>query len=601
LGFWPCAKVMARTPFNFWKPRSFLRHFVLPLIFGLPGLILWEGFTGITVWSQELPPPTDPTGRFGQRPPITEKLPKPEPLPDILPKEGEQVPFPRLPTLKTFIREIQVIGSTVFSSEQLEPLIKPFVNRELTTEDLEDLRRKLTTFYIERGYVSSGAVIPDQDVSDGVLRLQVIEGSVTDIQVTGTNWFWPWYFSSRIAQSTGPPVNLHALRDRMQLFLQDPRIGRMNAKLLPGTQPGEGMLDIHLEETSPWKAWLEFNNYQHPTVGAERGLATISHLNPLGLGDAVSFTYGRSQGVDPLLDASYSVPLTPWDTTLILQYRQFDFEVVESPFKPLNITSNTRVYSLSLRQPVYRTPSQEFAITLTGEHLINENFLLGIPFAFTPGATEQGRFNISALRFSQEWTGRKPNQVLAARSRFSWGLDVLNATTSGSSQVADAQFFSWLGQVQGARRFDPYGIQLIGRMDLQIANDRLFPLEQYPMGGRFTVRGYRENTLVRDNAFLFSVESRLPIFPKLLGEETIQLAPFIDVGRAWNAKGGTPDPQTLASIGVGLRFTYGQNALPIFKNMFANIYWGHQLNRVPDRNQNLQDHGIHLQVLFEVL
>jgi hemolysin activation/secretion protein len=267
----------------------------------------------------------------------------------------------------------------------------------------------------------------------------------------------------------------------------------------------------------------------------------------------------------------------------------------------LDIKSNTKIYSLSLRQPVYRTPFQEFALTLTGEHLRNENFLLGIPFAFTPGSTEQGKVNISALRFSQEWTGRQPNQVLSARSRFSVGLDVLNATTSGSSQVADGQFFSWLGQVQGARRFDPYGIQVIGRMDLQLANDRLFPLEQYAMGGRFTVRGYRENTLVRDNAFLFSIESRLPIFPSKLGEETIQFAPFIDVGRSWNAKGVTPDPETLASIGAGLRFTFSQRRLPIFKNFFANIYWGQQLNHVPDPKQNLQDHGIHLQVLVEVL
>lgn len=568
----------------------------------LAALLLTMGHFGGPAWGQELPPRTDPTSRFGQPPPITEKLPAPEKRPEIIPQLDTEKPAkPSTPLLKMFAKEIRVIGSTVFSPEQLGEVVSPFINRELTTEDLEELRRKITELYIQQGYVSSGAIIPDQDVSQGILTVAVVEGSLSDIQVQGTDWFWPWYFSSRLDLAAGPPVNLNTLRDRLQIFLQDPRIARMNAELKPATQPGEGILQVKVEEMSPWKAWLEFNNYQSPTVGAERGLATVSHLNPLGLGDAFSFTYGRSDGVDPLIDTSYSIPFTPWDTTLILQYRQNDFKVVESPFDSLDIKSHAKIYTISVRQPVYRTPFQEFALTLTGEYLRNKNFLLGIPFAFIPGSTSQGRVNISALRFSQEWTDRRPNQVFSARSRFSVGLDVLNATTSGSSSVPDAQFFSWLGQVQGARRFDPYGIEVIARMDLQVANDRLFPLEQYAMGGRYSVRGYRTNTLVRDDAFLFSVETRLPIFPATFGEDTIQFAPFIDVGRSWNAKGDTPDPQTLASIGTGLRFAFRQQAIPLFQNAYANVYWGQQLNHVNDPNQNLQDHGVYFQVLLEVL
>ncbi len=557
------------------------------------------------VWSQDLPPKTDPTGRFGQPPPITEKLPKPEPKQEALPPINQQPSAATSsPLLKVFVQEIRVVGSTVFSPEQIAKVVSPFVNRELTTENLEELRRAITQAYIDEGYVSSGAVLPDQDVSEGVLTVVVQESSLSDIQVQGTDWFWPSYFSSRLDLSAAPPVDLNSLRDRMQLFLQDPRIDRMNAELKPGTNPGDSILHVNVEEASPWKAWLEFNNYQSPTVGAERGLATLSHLNLLGLGDAFSFTYGRSKGVNPLIDASYSIPFTPWDTTLIVQYRQNDFEVVESPFKPLDIKSNSRIYSLSVRQPVYRTPTQEVALTLTGEHLRNKNFLLGIPFAFTPGSTDRGRVNISVLRFGQEWTHRLPNQVLSARSRFSLGLDVLNATFDKNSNLPDGHFFVWLGQVQGARRLETLGMQVIGRMDLQIANDRLFPLEQYAVGGRFTVRGYRENTLVRDNAFLFSAESRIPIWPSMLGEETVQFAPFIDVGHSWNAKAPISeddDPNTLASIGAGLRFAFRQQTIPIFQNAYANVYWGQQLNHVSDPKQNLQDHGVHVQVLLEVL
>src|SRR5206468_7133043 len=131
-------------------------------------------------------------------------------------------------------------------------------------------------------------------------------------------------------------------------------------------------------------------------------------------------------------------------------------------------------------------------------------------------------------------------------SRFTVGLDLLDATVN-SGPVADGQFFAWLGQVQGVQRLDQWwGLQLLGRMDLQLANDRLFPLEQVPVGGRFSVRGYRENSLIRDDAFLASIESRFPLMSYVTGDPLLQLAQFVDFGRAWSAKGVTLDPQTLA-------------------------------------------------------
>ncbi|MGB0911541.1 MAG: ShlB/FhaC/HecB family hemolysin secretion/activation protein, partial [Nitrospirales bacterium] len=316
------------------------------------------------------------------------------------------------PPLQVFVKEVRVVGSTAVSPQELAEVTAPYINRDLTTEGLEELRRVLTLLYVDKGYITSGAILPDQSASDGIITFQMIEGQLSDINVEGTDWFQPFYFTSRLSQSAGPPVNLNELRDRLQILLQDQRIARLNSELQPGLAPGTSILNVKVQETSPWKAWLEFNNYQSPTVGAERGLATVAHLNPLGLGDSISFTYGRSDGVNPLIDTSYSLPFTPWDTTLIFQYRRNNFKVIENAgFSPLNIKSKTDIFTLSLRQPVYRTPTQEFSLTLTGERLRNKNFLLGIPFSFTPGTTARGRAVISVLRFAQEWVDRNPNQV----------------------------------------------------------------------------------------------------------------------------------------------------------------------------------------------
>jgi len=102
---------------------------------------------------------------------------------------------------------------------------------------------------------------------------------------------------------------------------------------------------------------------------------------------------------------------------------------------------------------------------------------------------------------------------------------------------------------------------------------------------------------VRDNAFLFNIESRIPVLPTLTGPNfTVHFAPFIDVGRSWNAKFSTPSPETLASIGAGVRFG-------LFNQAFANVYWGQQLNHVsePPPKGNLQNHGLHVQFVMNIL
>lgn len=541
-----------------------------------------------------LPPVFDPTGRSGSPPPLQKEQPLQPQLPLL------QAPPPSLErrergaAIRVFLRDIRVVGSTIFTGDELAKVTAPYLNRDITTDDLESLRLGLTMLYINKGYVTSGAIVPDQKVEDGVVTIQIVEGTLTRIDVEGTDWFRPAFLRDRIELGAGAPVNLYSLQERLLMLQQDPRIRQLNAELRPGIARGESELHVKVAENSPWKAWLDFSNYQTPVVGAERGLATVAHQNVTGNGDTFSFTYGKSAGVDPIIDTSYVLPLTKYDTTFSASYRRNDFTIIEQPFKALEISSNAEIIGMTLRQPVYKTVNKEFSLAVTGEHLHNKIRLFGQGFEFIPGMTN-GVGNVSALRFIQEWVQRSQTTVLAVRSRFSVGLNVLGATVN-SGPVADGQFFSWLGQVQAVQRMEQWGgLQFLERMDLQLANDRLFPLEQMPVGGRFSVRGYRENTLVRDNAFLVSGEARLPVLRFADGEDRLQLAAFTDYGRAWNAKGTTGDPHFLVSVGLGVRWSI----LPK-ERVRTEVYWGVPLNFVATPEQNLQDHGIHFQITAQV-
>ncbi len=502
-------------------------------------------------------------------------------------------------TVRVFVRDVQVVGSTVFSEAELATVTAPFKNRTLVTEDLERLRLALTLLYINKGHLTSGAIIPDQDVASGIIKVQIIEGRLARINVEGNRWFASSYLHDRLELGARTPVTLEPLQEQLQLLQQDRRIERINAELRPGDEQGESVLNVRVADRQPFHASMEVNNYQTPLVGEIRGIGTLTHDNLTGHGDQLSLSYGQSSGAFPIADASYAIPLNRYGTTFSPYYRRYDFKLIEPPFDPLNIKTNTEIIGMSLRQPIYKTVTDEVALSIIGEHLFTQSFVFGDnPINLFPGF-QNGAATVSALRFAQEWTHRTIDTVFALRSRFSVGLNVLGATINANSDTPDGQFFSWLGQAQGIKQFGEnlLGMQLLGRMDLQLTNSPLFPLEQVALGGRYTVRGYREVTILRDNTFIASVESRFPLLRWASGEPMVQFAPFADVAHGWNIGENRPSatapittfPDTLASVGAGLRW----NILPKDRASFE-IYWGQQLNHVPRISNTIQDHGVHI-------
>lgn len=494
---------------------------------------------------------------------------------------------------KIMVKDIRLVGNTAFTSQQLSEITGPYTNRELTAEDLEALRLALTYYYVNHGYLTSGAVVPEQDVADGTLTMQIIEGKITQVNVEDTKWFRPSYFQSRVNLAAGPPLHVEALQERLRVMQANPRIERINAELLPGATLGESTLNVKVKEANPLKAWLEFNNYQSPVVGAEQGFVTLAHRNLLGFGDTLSLQYGRSAGVNPMLNFKYEIPVGPRDTTVALQYRRFDFGVEESPFDLLDIKNKAQIFGVAVRHPVIRRADEELALSLTGEHARNESTVGGVPQELIIGSPN-GKFRVTSLRFGQEYARRSAEQVISLLSRFSVGVGAMGATANGDPNLPDARFFSWLGEAQWIRQLPLWRTQLVSRGVVQLSNDHLFPLEQIAVGGRYSVRGYREFSLIRDNAAMLSIEARVPVYTTRAGVDSVFLAPFFDLGHGWQTTVQTPGtpPKTLASLGAGVIWNF-------WRGSHFELYYGKQLKRYDTDRNNLQDHGIHLQLVVE--
>jgi len=535
------------------------------------------------------------TPAHAQVPPgrILPPLPPPLPERELLPRE------------RVFVREFRIIGNTVLSPEELAAVTAPYMNRELTSEDLEALRVALTLLYVNKGYVNSGAILPDQTVVEGVITYQIIEGNVTAIEVTGNRWFRTGYLQKRIALGTGPPLNVNDLQQRIQLLLEDPRIRRLNAELKPGLKPGESVLDVRVEDRIPFRVAVTFDNYQSPAVGAEEVIGTIEDVNLTGNGDVLSLSFGGSSGLFPILDFKYSLPFTVYDTTLFLQYRNNASVVIRPIFAALNIESTSDIYTIGLRQPVYRTLNTEIALEFLGERLSQETTLLGEPFGLIPGS-KNGEIIDTAIRFVQELVYRTQDYVLAARSRVSAGVATLDATINPPG-IPDSRFWSWLGQFQWVQRLPIQDTQLIFRTDLQVASEPLPALEQFALGGRFTVRGYEQSAVLSDSALVVSLEARVPLIRNSPWADYLELVPFVDYGWAWGLPttpgSQFPSSQSLLGAGVGLRWGLTIPWTVPVRSQFE-FFWGHPFidlktpGSTSESGWNLQQDGIYLQFIL---
>lgn len=505
-------------------------------------------------------------------------------LPPLRPVPEEE----RLPPLRVFVRDFELTGNTVFSDAELGEITAPFANREITSEELQAVRHQLTLRYVNRGYINSGAVIPDQDVTDGVVRIDIIEGRLTDITVEGTKTLKPKFVSERLALGAGPPLNINELGERVQILTQSQFISRINADLKPGDRPGEARLTAQIEEPRPYQLSFIFDNQVVPTLGDFRGVVQGTLYNLTGDGDVLTAEAEFAEGLQDLF-GSYSRPLNARDTRLTLLGETEQTKVVND-FEFLNIESEFWSLGFRVTHPIYQTPQDTLTIGAGFDRRHSKTSILGRGFAFTPGVEPDGDSDVSVIRLSQEFIRRSRNQVLAARSTFSFGVDAFGATVNPTGP--SAEYFAWLGQFQWARRLDERGSQVLFRVDTQLTPDQLLPMEQYSVGGVRSVRGYQENQLVRDYGYSSSLEIRYPVFRKE-GRNVVQLAAFVDVGGAWNNDSPDPEPHTIWGPGLGILYDPSPR-------LHAELYWGIGMEEIPNQENALVNDGIHFQLIANI-
>ena len=420
-------------------------------------------------------------------------------------------------------------------------------------------------------------------------RFKIVEGGIEDIEITGLTKLRSGYIRSRIQQGIDRPLEREKLLEQLQILQLDPLIGSISAELAAGTSPEKSILELSVTEADPFFIELFTDNARAPSVGSWRRGLRFTEGNLFGFGDRLGGEYVNTDGSNSV-DLSYSVPITAKNTTLNLRGGVTGTEVVEEPFDRADIIGDSFNFEFGVRHPVYRTPTTEIALGLTGTRQESNTEIMGQNSQLSPGSDLNGETRVSALRFNQEYTKRTLQDVFALRSQFNLGLDILDSSIN-EDPIPDSRFFTWRGQGQYVRRLGQDNL-LILRSDLQLATSNLVPLEQFSVGGIQSVRGYRQDALLTDNGFFMSAETKLPMYQTPSRQSSLSLVPFFDFGVGWNDdSGNNPEDNALLGVGLGLQWQTGET-------FNARLDYGIPLLEVEDSNNTLQEDGVYFSINY---
>lgn len=539
------------------------------------------------------PPPTQPDpnrDRFLQ--PVPQPSPEPPQAPPrVEPQPPSPVP-PPIPAGEIQVQKIQVTGSTILSPDEIKALVNPLEGRLATLEQLKQVADKITEIYLNRGYITSRAILPPQTITAGVVQIQVIEGKLSKIEVEGTKRLHKAYISSRIRLGAGMPLSTQKLEDQLRLLRVDPLFNNVEARLRAGDNEGESILIVRVSEANPFQASFSIDNYSPPSVGSERLGVSLRHRNITGNGDELAAAYYRSIGDSDVFDFSYRIPLNAMNGTLQLRAAPNRNSIVQAPFDAFDISGKSNLFEVSYRQPLVRSPIEEFALSGGLTYQTGRTFVAGEPTPFGIGPDSNGVSTTSTIKLGQDYIRRDPQGAWALRSQFTIGTSLFDATSNEGSDP-DGQFLSWLGQVQRVQRLNKKHL-LIVQGDLQLSANSLLSSQQFVIGGGQSLRGYRQNVRSGDNGFRFSIEDRITLQRDASDVPKLLLAPFFDAGTVWNMS-SNPNKLTnqtfLAGLGLGVIWE------PI-PRVNVRVEYALPLVRIRDRGDNLQDSGIYFNIIY---
>jgi hemolysin activation/secretion protein len=276
-------------------------------------------------------------------------------------------------TTRFLVREITFSPSKILTQAQLEKASAPFRGREVTLADLQEVTNALNAIYQARHFVTAEAIIPPQDVSKGVVHIRLIEGKVGRTTVSGNNSTRTSYIEDRLHLEPRSLVDLEHLESTLIRFNRTNDV-QLRTALKPGVDPGTTDFQIDAMEPKRNDLRVTLDNLGSPATGRTRLMAAYVRHSLFGRRDDFTVSDTASKG-DNSSAFGYGMPVNTYGGRVDLGFNLDKTAIKNGGLESLDITGESRAWTLTLRQPTYLTQRAQLDFTAALQRRDSTNWI----------------------------------------------------------------------------------------------------------------------------------------------------------------------------------------------------------------------------------
>lgn len=454
------------------------------------------------------------------------------------------------------IKTIEMEGIQLIDPWDIEVLIARYRGQCLGEQSLGALIGEINGAYASRGYITSKAYLPEQNLNTGLLKLVVVEGKIEKIvhvivDEDGNESDAP-IIKTRLALSAreGQPLNLRDLEQGLD------NINRMSSSqsaldLMPGTTTGGSIVVIKERKGNRLRTYLGADNAGALSTGNYRVRASVEGDDLAYVNDQWALSLTTSENSNGAT-AQVSLPIGYWTLSLTGSY----FESQNLLTQTALLYSQTANANARVERLVWRDATTKIRMIAGLQHFWNGRLV---------NASELTPSERTSVRLATATELHLPGSVAQIELGLSRGVPQMFAIadlSQGAASAPDLGFTKLDASLYWIKAFE-WG-RIVANVQAQYTNDVLLSPDQLTIGGWESVRGYHGVEVAGDKGvlarteFIFSMPS-LGFLPQAMAEhwerhkKKIEPFAFVDSGRIWSNADATLDVSMLG-VGAGLRF-----------------------------------------------
>lgn len=499
----------------------------------------------------QIPSVSDP-GRISRNIQAEEPSPQLSARPTVshMPEPKSKMP-PEAAKIKFKLNGVNFVGNTVYSSAELTKIFQPSLGKTITLADLEKLVQDVTRKYRTAGYILTRAILPAQEIKQGVVKIQVIEGYVSKVTIAGDPGRIR-YLIQRYADNIlrSKPLQIAVMETQM-LYANDIPGASVRAVLTPSeTVPGSADLSLIVERKG-YSAAASYDDYGTRFIGPQEYSVSATLNSVLFGGDSNTGRVVATSDMSQLryLEFVHTEIVGSHGTNLAIgsNYTQtkpgFLLDAADIIGESFSVYGN--VY-----YPWIRARSKNVMLRGGANYQNVTSTIIDLPFY-------QDRIRSLSLGayldIVDHWQGYDTLQFDASHGFPIWGAKNHELQSRPQGNTDFSKFVVSVSRLQPAwKRFSVYFA-----MQGQYAFNALLTTEQYAFGGPLYGRGYGPSEIIGDRGVASKLEVRADTSPEFRFLQTIQYYVFYDAGMVWNIDAiSLPGRQSATSAGLGARVNF---------------------------------------------